>query len=97
LTSLQESIKLFNMESYLMTSPEIQKEIERRMNMPYKYVFVPEFEGDVGFTVWVEEFPGCISQGDTLNEAWLMIRDAMEAWLECSLELGHIIPEPREL
>ncbi|OPG16143.1 hypothetical protein B2M26_08280 [Ferroacidibacillus organovorans] len=40
------------------------------------------------------DFPGCLSQGETVEEAVAMIEDAKRGWLEVSLELGHSIPEP---
>lgn len=36
------------------------------------------------YTVTVPEFPGCISQGETLEEAREMIRQAAEGWLEAA-------------
>ena len=38
-----------------------------------------------------------MSEGDTAEEAIEMIRDAMRAWIEVSLEDGYPIPEPRPL
>jgi antitoxin HicB len=43
-------------------------------------------DGTVGWVTWVEELPGCVSQGDTPEEATQMIREAMELWLETSIE-----------
>lgn len=42
----------------------------------------------------VKELPGCLSEGDTVEEAVEMIHDAMRGWLEISLEEEHDIPEP---
>ena len=52
-------------------------------------------EPQVGWVAWVEELPGCASQGDTPEEAASMIREAMHAWLSAMLEDGDPIPEPR--
>src|SRR5579864_3651903 len=43
-------------------------------------VFEPSDEG--GFTVHVPALPGCISEGDTLEEARRNIREAIELYLE---------------
>ena len=38
-----------------------------------------------GYTVYVPELPGCVSEGETKNEALKNIREALELYLE---ELG---------
>ncbi|MBI2617333.1 type II toxin-antitoxin system HicB family antitoxin [Candidatus Gottesmanbacteria bacterium] len=42
----------------------------------------------------IEELTGCISEGDTKEEALSMIEDAKRAWLEVALERKTYIPEP---
>jgi len=71
------------------------KAVEYYMALPYTTESVPDPTG--GWFVSVRELPGCISQGDTQEEALDMIRDAMEAWLAVALEEGVEIPEPRKL
>lgn len=46
----------------------------------YTAVFQPAFEG--GYTVTVPALPGCISEGDTFEEAFANIKEAMELYLE---------------
>ena len=43
---------------------------------------------------WAEcpSLPGCVSQGDTLEETIANIREAIELWIEVSLEDGDPIP-----
>ncbi|MGA0871081.1 MAG: type II toxin-antitoxin system HicB family antitoxin, partial [Planctomycetota bacterium] len=41
-----------------------------------------------GFAIKVNELPGCLSQGDTAEEALVRIREAMAGWLEVALEEG---------
>lgn len=48
--------------------------------MKLRVVLEPSDEG--GFTVYVPSFPGCISEGDTLEEALTNIREAIELYLE---------------
>jgi predicted RNase H-like HicB family nuclease len=43
-------------------------------------VLEPSDEG--GYTVYVPALPGCISEGDTLDEAMRNIREAIELYLE---------------
>ena len=54
--------------------------------MRLKVVFEPSDEG--GFTVHVPALPGCISEGDTLDEARKNIREAIELYLECDDQTG---------
>ncbi|MDI6915732.1 MAG: type II toxin-antitoxin system HicB family antitoxin, partial [Desulfitobacteriaceae bacterium] len=42
----------------------------------------------------IPDLPGCISQGETVEEAVSMIEDAKRGWLEVALEQGAEIPEP---
>ena len=48
-------------------------------------VFVPAAEG--GFTAMVEEIPGAISEGETIEEARENLADALRMILECNREI----------
>jgi predicted RNase H-like HicB family nuclease len=48
--------------------------------MTFKVVLEPSDEG--GYTVYVPALPGCISEGDTLEQALQNIREAIELYLE---------------
>ena len=48
--------------------------------MVLKVLFEPSAEG--GYTVFVPALPGCISEGDTLEEARQNIREAIALYLE---------------
>jgi antitoxin HicB len=54
----------------------------------------PEPEG--GYTITVPSLPGCISYGDTFEEAIEMIKDAMAGWLEVARKEGVPIPKQFE-
>ena len=41
-----------------------------------------EASADGGFTVYVPSLPGCISEGDTVEEALKNIQEAIELYLE---------------
>lgn len=71
----------------------MHKQIEDYLTLPYTIEMVPEPEG--GWFVSVRELPGCMSEGDTPEEAIAMIQDAMRSWIEVSLEDGDEIPVPR--
>jgi len=72
----------------------MQRTIEEYLLLPYTRELIPEPEG--GWFVRVKELPGCLSQGETAEQALTMIEDAMRGWLEASLESGDPIPEPRQ-
>lgn len=48
--------------------------------MKLKIILEPSEEG--GYTVFVPSLPGCISEGDTKEEALKNIREAIELYLE---------------
>lgn len=48
--------------------------------MKIKVVLEPSEEG--GYTVYVPALPGCISEGETVEEALANIREAVELYLE---------------
>jgi len=59
-------------------------------NLSYKVVLEPCEEG--GYSVYVPSLPGCISEGDTLDEAMRNIKEAIRGWIEVSREYGDTIP-----
>ena len=48
--------------------------------MKLRVVLEPSDEG--GYTVWVPSLPGCISEGETSEEALASIREAIDLYLE---------------
>jgi predicted RNase H-like HicB family nuclease len=48
--------------------------------MKFKVILEPSEEG--GYTVYVPSLPGCISEGETVEEAVENIREAIELYLE---------------
>ena len=53
---------------------------------------IPEDGG--GFAAIVPDLPGCMSDGDTPEEALGNIRDAIAAWIEAARDMGRPIPKP---
>jgi len=58
----------------------------------YHVVLVPAEEG--GYTVVVRALPGCVSEGDTEEEALENIRDAIAGWLAVARKHGLSISAP---
>ena len=50
------------------------------LNMKFLVILEPQEEG--GYTVYVPSLPGCISEGDTKEEALKNIKEAIELYLE---------------
>jgi predicted RNase H-like HicB family nuclease len=48
--------------------------------MRFKVVLEPSEDG--GFTVYVPSLPGCVSEGDTEEDALRNIREAIDLYLE---------------
>jgi antitoxin HicB len=48
-------------------------------DLSYRIILKPEPEG--GFTVTVPALPGCVTYGETLDEARLMASDAIQGYL----------------
>ncbi len=60
---------------------------------PMRYtVVLPADPEDGGYTALVPALPGCLSEGDTLEESLGMIRDAAEGYLAVAAERGAEIP-----
>lgn len=54
--------------------------MEREGVMRLRVVLEPSDEG--GFTVWVPALPGCVSEGDTHEEALTNIQEAIDLYVE---------------
>jgi len=57
-----------------------------------KYTVVLQRENDGGYVVSVPALPGCVSQGDTREEALKNIEEAIELYLEDVKTAGEPIP-----
>ncbi len=61
------------------------------MQRTYRVLLTPETEG--GFSVSVPALPGCFTQGETMEEAMEMAKEAISLYVE-SLELdGEPVPD----
>lgn len=55
-------------------------------------VIYPDLE-DGGWVAEVPTLPGCISQGDSKEEAIENVRDAIQTWIEGARSVGRDVPE----
>lgn len=48
-----------------------------------------------GWLVEVPELPGCMTDGETLEESLSSIDNAIDSWINTAKEKGRVIPNPR--
>jgi antitoxin HicB len=65
--------------------------------MPRHYQVMLEPEDEGGYAVWVPVLPGCVSQGDTVEEALGNIREAIQCYVESALKHGETLPDESSL
>jgi predicted RNase H-like HicB family nuclease len=78
------------MEGITAMSEKIKKS-EEYLKDPYSRVLIPDEESGT-YTALILEFPGCIAQGDTPQEAYDNLEDAANQWIEAALTLKQDIP-----
>lgn len=60
-----------------------------------QYTVVVERADDGSFSVWVPDLPGCVSSGDTHEEALRNIAEAIRGHIETLKEFGETVPPVR--
>ena len=68
--------------------------IEKFMKKNYRIELSPDDEG--GYVVSYPELPGCLSVGDTVEEAIKNGEDAKREWFIAMIEEDMVIPEPEK-
>lgn len=64
------------------------------MNLTYKVLLYKAEEG--GYTVTVPALPGCITEGDNIDEALAMAKEAIELYVEELKSRGEEVPDDSE-
>lgn len=64
-----------------------------RLEYPVVVEPLSEEEGG-GFVATVPDLPGCMSDGETPEEAIVNVQDAILAWIEAAGDLGRDVPKP---
>jgi antitoxin HicB len=72
-----------------------RRDLEFYLNLRYPITVHPDPDG--GYVVEVEELPGCMTQAETLDEAFKAIEDARQVWIQGTYEMGQDIPLPRDM
>ena len=73
------------------------KKIEDFVALPYKMEIVKDLD-EGGYVVSFPDLPGCLTVGETIEEAIKNAEDAKRAWLEAAIEeqIEISIPEKKE-
>ena len=69
------------------------KTLNDYMALPYRLEIVEDQE-EGGYVVSYPDLPGCITCGDTIEDAMNNAKDAKKGWIEAALEEGIEINEP---
>ncbi|MGB3641232.1 MAG: type II toxin-antitoxin system HicB family antitoxin [Rivularia sp. (in: cyanobacteria)] len=66
--------------------------LEYYLRLQYPVTVYPDADG--GYVAEIKDLPGCVTQGETLEETMANINEARELWLETVYENGDKIPLP---
>ena len=66
----------------------------RKLQYPFNISKLPDEEGG-GYLIEFPDLPGCISDGDTIDEAIANGKDALFCWIETAKQYGDEVPQPR--
>lgn len=69
---------------------------ERLLDYPFKMRHLSKEEGG-GYLIEYPDLPGCMSDGETIDEAIENGRDAVLCWVSAAKESGRTIPKPGAL
>ena len=72
----------------------MNKNIDYYLNLPYRMEITPDID-EGGYVVSYPELVGCLSQGETIEEAINNAQEAKKEWLLATLEDGMTIPKPQ--
>ena len=72
------------------------KTVQQYMEMPYRMEIIPDRD-EGGYVVSYPDLPGCMSTGETIEEAIRNGEDAKLAWLSAAAEQGIPVSEPHQL
>lgn len=63
--------------------------------LEYAVIVAPlSAEDGGGFSATVPDLPGCMSDGETPEEAIANVQDAIAAWIEAAQAMGRQVPHP---
>jgi antitoxin HicB len=72
---------------------KIKQSLDYYLKLNYSVTLYPD-EEEGGYVAEIRDLPGCITQGETLEEAVNNINEAKELWIETVYASGKKIPLP---
>ena len=69
------------------------KTLDEYLALPYRMELTPDPD-EGGYVVSFPDLPGCLSVGETIDEAVANAEDAKREWLAAAIEDGYPIKEP---
>ena len=74
----------------------MNKDLDYYLNLNWSYRF--EWSDiDNCYIASIDELKGCMSHGETIEEATAMIKDALKSYIGCAVHFGDPIPEPTKI
>jgi antitoxin HicB len=64
------------------------------MSRTFRIILKPEHEG--GYTVIVPSLPGCVTWGESIEEAKAMAKEAIDLYIEDLEAEGEVVPNDSE-
>lgn len=78
-----------------MRSTIERKELTFYLSLSYPVTIHTDPDG--GYVTEIEELPGCMTQAETIDEAFQAIEDARQLWIKTAYDDGQDIPLPRDM
>lgn len=76
----------------MTASNQDRKPIEYYLNLRYPITLEPDEEG--GYFASITDLPGCITEGETIDEALENLEVARTLWIETAYSFDDVIPLP---
>lgn len=81
------------MKTLNQKNKQIEKpSLEYYLNLQYPVTLYPDPEG--GYVAQIKDLPGCLTQGETLEETMANIQEARELWISTAYAHSDDIPNP---
>lgn len=77
-----------------MSNQNIETKAKEFLAKSYARQLTPDPGG--GYVATISEFPGCIAEGDTADEALENLQNAAQSWLQVAIAHGQDIREPAD-
>lgn len=92
-TMLYFSLPKDGKEALWTETQRVMKTIDEYMKLPYTVELIPDAD-EGGFTASIPALAGCLSAGETSEEAYRNIEKAKHEWLVAAMEEDISLPEP---